>query len=309
MQSVEPPVNNLTASAIFEHYLAMPGRLPKTNRIGAALGMSGIVELTEHYDAFVFDAFGVLNVGNTAIPGATAAVAELQSRGKAVYILTNAATQPRPQLLAKFAHLGFTILPEQIVSSRDALLASLSEADFKRRWGVIAPQKPKSDRWPRNLVLPDEAGFSEVDGYLFLSTSGWTDAHQMAWEAMLMRRPRPVYVGNPDLVAPRESDFSIEPGYYSLRLPERLFSQVRHFGKPYVSSFDLLKYRLERDFHIADNRKVLMVGDTLHTDILGGFVAGFDTALVTGHGFLKTLSWRSCCERSGLFPDWVMTGI
>lgn len=309
MPSVEPPVNNLTASAIFEHYLAMPGRLPKTNRIGAALGVSGIVELADHYDAFVFDAFGVLNVGNTAIPGATAAVAELQSRGKAVYILTNAATQPRPQLLAKFAHLGFTILPEQIVSSRDALLASLSETDFERRWGVIAPQKPKSDRWPRNLVLPDEAGFSEVDGYLFLSTSGWTDAHQMAWEAMLMRRPRPVYVGNPDLVAPRESDFSIEPGFYSLRLPERLFNQVRHYGKPYTSSFDLLKYRLERDFHIADNRKVLMVGDTLHTDILGGFVAGFDTALVSGHGFLKTLNWRSCCERSGLFPDWVMTGI
>ncbi len=48
----------------------------------------------------------------------------------------------------------------------------------------------------------------------------WTDARQTLLEASLQRAPRPVYVGNPDIVAPRENGFSTEPGSFAHRLAD-----------------------------------------------------------------------------------------
>ncbi|MEZ5912470.1 MAG: HAD hydrolase-like protein [Paracoccaceae bacterium] len=51
--------------------------------------------------------------------------------------------------------------------------------------------------------------------------------------------------------------------------------------------------------------RIVMVGDTLHTDILGGALAGIRTALVTGYGALVGLSPDAAIERSGIRPDFV----
>ena len=52
--------------------------------------------------------------------------------------------------------------------------------------------------------------------------------------------------------------------------------------------------------------RVLMVGDTLHTDILGGAHMGFATALVTADGSLSGLDVGEAIETSGIVPDFVM---
>ena len=59
----------------------------------------------------------------------------------------------------------------------------------------------------------------------------------------------------------------------------------------------------------AAGRRVLMVGDTLHTDILGGAQAGFATALVTGHGSLLGLEVAAAIQGSGIAPDHIVTEI
>ena len=45
-----------------------------------------------------------------------------------------------------------------------------------------------------------------------------------------------------------------------------------------------------------------MVGDTLHTDILGGRAAGFKTALVTEYGVMQALDIPQCISDSGIRP-------
>ena len=124
-------------------------------------------------------------------------------------------------------------------------------------------------------------------------------------EASLGRTPRPVFVGNPDLVAPREDGLSLEPGWFAHRVIDSTGLPVHFCGKPFPDIFDLA---LARRAPIAPDR-VLMVGDTLHTDILGGAQAGFATTLVTGHGSLQGLDEAKAITGSGIAPDHIVAQI
>jgi glycerol-1-phosphatase len=52
--------------------------------------------------------------------------------------------------------------------------------------------------------------------------------------------------------------------------------------------------------------RVLMVGDTLHTDILGAQARGFATALVSGYGALAGADVKAAIHDSGIRPDFLM---
>ena len=79
------------------------------------------------------------------------------------------------------------------------------------------------------------------------------------------------------------------------------------FGKPDTQMFNYAFEDLNRDDSFA-KRDVLMVGDTLHTDILGGNKFGIKTCLtLSGNTSLK--GHRSDIRRSGIIPDHVVMGI
>ena len=46
-----------------------------------------------------------------------------------------------------------------------------------------------------------------------------------------------------------------------------------------------------------------MVGDSLHTDILGARAAGVASALVAGYGFFAGQDVASAIEKAGITPD------
>ena len=78
-----------------------------------------------------------------------------------------------------------------------------------------------------------------------LGSAGWTERRQTLLEAALQDWPRPVWVGNPDVVAPRQEGFTIEPGYYAHRLADRTGIVPRFFGKPFGNIFDTALARLD----------------------------------------------------------------
>ena len=49
-----------------------------------------------------------------------------------------------------------------------------------------------------------------------------------------------------------------------------------------------------------------MVGDSLHTDILGGAAAGMTTVLITDHGLFRGQDALPFCISCGLLPDWIV---
>jgi len=66
--------------------------------------------------------------------------------------------------------------------------------------------------------------------------------------------------------------------------------------------FDLAFARLDG----PDLSRVVMVGDSLHTDILGGQVAGVKSALIAGFGFFGGADVDGPIARSGLRPDYIL---
>lgn len=117
--------------------------------------------------------------------------------------------------------------------------------------------------------------------------------------ASLRTRPRIVLLANPDLAAPREGFFSIEPGHIAQQLIAAVNMPLHAFGKPYKSIFQLALSSLPKDIYPD---QVLMIGDTLHTDILGGRFAGLETALVTRQGLSSTLNWQQAIDDTGIVP-------
>ena len=61
------------AEAAFRRYEEVRPRLPAASYPAASLHLPTLAEAADRWDGFVLDAFGVLNVGETAIPGAVLA--------------------------------------------------------------------------------------------------------------------------------------------------------------------------------------------------------------------------------------------
>ena len=291
----------LDTDSAFDRYEALRRRLPtasfpRQSRRGATLA-----DAAARYDGFVLDAFGVLNVGDSPIAGAVERMAELRDAGKALCVLTNAASYTRAEAQAKYRRLGFDFGAEEIVSSRDVAAAYLECTAPGATWAAISAEGDSYEdiEVPVVDLLADDALWREAEAFLFLSSARWTRDLQDRLVTAILDRPRPVMIANPDLVAPRENGLTIEPGYWGHDLMDRTRVEPSFCGKPYGCAYRAVRER------IGDGR-LAMVGDTLHTDILGGAAAGLGTVLIERHGLFAGRDVAPYVTRSGIVPDWIV---
>ncbi|UWQ23157.1 HAD-IIA family hydrolase [Jannaschia sp. W003] len=298
------------AAAAFSDYLRIRHRLPAARSGTAPPRHAPTLErLAAPFDAVLLDAYGVLNVGETPIPGAAERIAALRAAGKAVMVVSNSAGYPKRLMMERLRRLGFDFAPAEVTTSREALLLWLAGGRADRRWGLMLPDTHGAEEFRGAQVTflgDDPEAFDAAEDFLLVGSYGWTEGRQRLLEEALLARPRPVVVGNPDIVAPREGGLSCEPGHFAHRLADRTGIEPVFLGKPFSDIYDLALSRLPAG--IAPDR-VLMVGDTLHTDVLGGRHMGFATALVTGFGSLAGLDVDDAIARSGIVPDIVVDRI
>lgn len=289
----------------FKAYEAVRHRLPKVPRQGAAARAAGLLALADRFDAFVLDGFGVLNVGEAAIPGAVQAVTELQRMGKTVIVLTNAAGYPKRLLMQRYTRLGFTFDPSNVVSSRQVLLRRL-RTQPKQHWAIMAAAKfglEELEDYEISFLAEDAAPYATADAFILFGSSEWSPKRQALIEAALKERPRTVLVGNPDIVAPVEGGMSWEPGHYAHNMADACGIEPEFFGKPFKAAFDTV---LDIVPPSIDRNRIAMVGDTLQTDILGGLAAGIGTILITDHGFFANADFEKGIELSRISPDYII---
>ena len=293
----------LTTHSIFERYEEIRKRMPKTSTPKKFQDINSLLDIAEEGYTFVFDAFGVLNVGETLIPGADKRLHQLRSIGCNIRILTNAASYDRNGAIDKFKRLGLSVKADEIVTSRDATLLCLRSGT----WGAIAAPDDQLSDIPNDFIRigHDQSDFDCVDGFVFLSSFGWTNNQQKLLTQSLLRRQRPVLIANADLVAPRDNGFSLEPGNFGHLLLDQGVKDVSFFGKPFPKVYDLLEQTLGE----VDQDKIIMCGDSLHTDVIGAAARGWKTVLVTRDGLFAGFDTRDFCKRSNLYPDWRLPSI
>ena len=288
----------LDTSSVFQKYESLRPRLPDFKCPNATIEINSILEIASEVDVFVFDAFGVLNIGENLIPGADLALKTLRDMNKQVRVLTNAASYDKCGTEKKFLDLGLYFAGEEIITSRDAALENVTPG----LWGVITAEADNlNDLKAEYIRLADtKPDFDKVDGFLFLSTSCWNPKKQLVLRDSISKNERPVIIANADLVAPRENGFTLEPGFYGHELMDLGSSKVQFFGKPYPAVYKLLTKSLSG----TPGDKIAMFGDSLHTDILGAAALGWKTVLVTKDGLFSGFDTKSYCEESGIFPNW-----
>jgi len=265
-----------------------------------------LVDIMDEVDALIFDGYGVINVGNGPIAGIHEVFAVAASKNVPIVVLTNGASFDAERVWQKYVGWDLPIARNHVVSSRDALEVALRNRDQVVLGTFSAVAQPLAH--PNLLHYgADPDLFEKADEFVFLGTIGWKDDDQQSLETALLKRKRMVHIANPDVASPQASGFSSEPGYWAARTMQSTGAPISWYGKPHGPAFDLAFSRLESVMgRRYDKGRVAMVGDSLHTDIIGAAGFGLRTVLLTDYGLFRDGGAREMVEACGIRPDWIV---
>lgn len=226
-----------------------------------------------NFRAWFIDMDGVIYRGTHVLPGAPALIAALQQGGNPYLFLTNNATKTPDQSVARLAKIGINVPASAIFSSALATAAYLVQ-HFPPPLRLIVV----GGDGIRQAV--DEAGYERVaraeEAQLVVSGLDQSvDYAQMAEAALAINAACPWIATNADPTWPGERGDM--PGAGALiALLEASTGQkpLAVIGKPELGIFEQALARLG-----VSAANVVMLGDRLGTDILGGHRAGLRTIL------------------------------
>lgn len=307
-----PAPDAITLDDIIRIYEALRDQMPMARPAGeGARRVARLADILPHVDALILDGFGVINVGGRLIDGILEFLVEAEARGIAVMVLTNGAGQGSEASWHKYRDWGLPLQRGQVVSSRDSLEAALPRLVTDQTVASLGPAaRPLGLANELTFAADGDALFDAAKIFAFLGAAGWTETHQTRLEQALGRGGCELLVANPDISAPLEGGFSAEPGYWAARAAQATGITPRWYGKPHGPSFDLVLDQLAthtgRRF---ERRRVAMVGDSLHTDILGGGAAGLQSVLLTGYGLFSAGGADDMIAACGITPDWIVDSL
>ena len=267
--------------------------------------------IIDKYKVVFFDAFGVLKNYEGILPGIEKTFNYLEAQGKDYYFVTNDASRGPAQLAESYHRGGLDIIrPDKIVSSG---MLTKEYLDLKVKDGIVAYLgTPNSAHYIERSglqTLPvsqiDNSNIDKVNALIFLDDEGFDWASDLNKTVNLIRkRTIPVIVANTDRAYPLTvSDVSIAIGGIAAMVESVVGKQFIRFGKPDSQMF-MFAYDLVRAKMPINKSEIVMVGDTLNTDILGGNKFGLDTVLVlTGNTQAKDVDNRIIA--TGIAPTYI----
>jgi HAD superfamily hydrolase (TIGR01450 family) len=267
--------------------------------------------IIDKYKVVFFDAFGVLKNYEGLLPGIEKTFAYLEEQGKEYYIVTNDASRSPVQLAESYHRGGLkAISPDRIVSSG---MLTKEYLDLKVKDGIVAYLGTRNSAHyiesSGMKTLPvseiNETNIDRVNALAFLDDEGFDWSKDLNKTVNLIRkRTIPVIVANTDRAYPLTiSDVSIAIGGIAAMIESVVGKQFIRFGKPDSQMF-MFAYDLVRALAPISKSEIVMVGDTLNTDILGGNKFGLDTVLVlSGNTLSKNLD--TIITATGIIPTYI----
>jgi HAD superfamily hydrolase (TIGR01450 family) len=267
--------------------------------------------IIDKYRIIFFDAFGVIKTYQGLVPGIERTFDYLEAQGKEYYIVTNDASRSPAQLAESFHKMGLTaITADRIVSSG---MLTKEYLDLKVLDGIVAYlgttdsahyiESSGLHTLPVNKI--NSSNIDKVNALIFLDDEGFDWQNDLNKAVNILRkRTIPVIVANTDRAYPLSvHDVSIAIGGIASMIESVVGKQFIRFGKPDSQMF-MFAYDLIRDQGPVNKKEIVMVGDTLQTDILGGNKFGLDTVLVlTGNTLPGDVETRVIA--TGIAPTYV----
>lgn len=268
-----------------------------------------------HFKAVFLDSYGVLKNYKGVIEGVQETIACLRSNNIAIRVLTNDASRSQEQQAESFAKIGIEgiqvheiitsgmmakyFLQQKILNGKIAYLGTENSAHYILQSGL--------EHIPIKDV--DLKQLEDIKAFVFLDDEGFdwnTDINKTV--NLLRHKNIPVIVANSDKFYPvSKNDVAVATGGIAKLVESMLHKKFIHFGKPDSQMFMYAYDELNKTGSFNKN-EILMVGDTLGTDILGGNKFGVKTALVlTGNTSAEDVHLQ--INSSGIIPDFICDSI
>lgn len=271
-------------------------------------------DLVENHAWIWFDAYGVLNRGCEPVAGAGETLRKLRQAGIPFCLVSNNATQSPEEIQATLGAIGIGVACEEIVTSGMVIRAFVAEKGLALLPYLWVGTPSSADCYapnPQRFMVNHPQSVWDEDAAHYVLFSGNQDYHGGLQEKILlaseMRRGLPFLLANPDLVAPLPLGLShTVAGFTACEVNADGRHPLMGIGKPFRPVFDLAWRRCGS----PPWDQVLMVGDALETDILGGAALGVTTCLtLTGLYGPMRADLSQVCTRLGIRPDYVVESV
>ena len=241
--------------------------------------ISGLGHIADDYDAALVDIWGVIHNGREGFPAAIEALQRFREERGPVVLISNS---PRPSVAipAQFDEVGVPHdVYDAIVTSGDATIDELA----RRAPGPAFKLGPeRDDKLYENLAL----NFTELEHAKFITCTGLFDDDVETPDdyTELLGQARelniPMVCANPDIRV-KKGDKMIYCGGALAQAYEDMGGEVVYAGKPYEAIYRLSRAWLaELTGYELDRSRVLVIGDNIHTDLLGAQNQNYDALFI-----------------------------
>lgn len=273
--------------------------------------------IAARYKVIFFDAFGVLKNYEGTIEGVAQTMTFLREQEIGFYVLTNDASRSPAELSESFRRMGLSDITEDKIISSGMLAHEYLK--YKVKDGTVAfLGTPESAHYIETLSLNtlsvrdmdmDLEQTDDVQALVFLDDEGFDWKQDLNKTLNLLRhRNIPVVVANSDQTYPvSKSRVAVAIGAIADMVESLTSKRFIRFGKPDSQMF-VFAYEHVQPFHPADKGDILMVGDTLETDIIGGNKFGLDTVLVLS-GNTSARRAEQAIQSTGITPTYICESI
>jgi HAD superfamily hydrolase (TIGR01450 family) len=267
--------------------------------------------IIDRYEIIFFDAFGVLKTHSGLVPGIERTFEYLEAQKKEYYIVTNDASRSPGQLAQSYHDKGlYAVTADWIFSSG---MLTKEYLDLKVNDGIVAYLGTEDSAHYLESAglhtLPvrdiNSSNIDKVNALLFMDDEGfdWCDDLNKTVN-LLRKRTIPAIVANTDYAYPvSKNDVGIAIGGLAQMIETIVGKKFIRFGKPDSQMF-MFAYDLIRDYRSISKKQIVMVGDTLQTDIIGGNKFGLDTVLVLT-GNTQASDYENRISATGIVPTYI----
>lgn len=245
----------------------------------------GISDISDSYQAFILDQWGVLHNGERCYDGVIDCLKELKARNKYIIILSNSGKRAEDNR-ETLRNLGITPgMYDEIVTSGEITWQGLHDQNE----GVFNNIGKKCFLLSRNNDRSIIEGLDQIElvhdineaDFLLISGSDAPDKTLVDYYEPILktaiRRRLKAICANPDLRMVVGDKYEIGAGMIARRYED--FGGVVHYiGKPHKPIFQhCIKLLQAKNIYPGDT---VMVGDTMAHDIMGASAVEIDTCLV-----------------------------
>jgi HAD superfamily hydrolase (TIGR01459 family) len=248
------------------------------------------LELSEYYDHFILDVWGVIHDGTSAYDGVVENLSKLRKTGKKIYFLSNAPRRAT-KVVATLEKFGITNdFYDLIMTSGEATYLSLkanqedSFSKYGKNYYYIGPKKDQDLLSGLNYTEVQKASDAN-----FAIVTGFDDELSKANEKEqdlknCLEHNLPLLCVNPDLIVIKKSGQEMLCGGLIAKQYAKMGGEVVYFGKPHKAVYDTILSLADID----DKSRVVAIGDGIETDIDGANRNNIDSALIGG-GILSNI--------------------